>query len=163
MVLDKFGPYECRMGTKNDIPEITKFLEDLVCDSSNFDMYNMEKRKLNKMLQYTMINGDCILVTKDDKLSAVYTGKGNTVAYMGNKGDLFTLTIMLKIALCDIQNQYVDGKFQVDNKKHKKIYEDINSPNGIITYIDENGRGTIKVAGKLAIKELYTTLRSKYD
>lgn len=163
MILDKFGPYECRMGTEKDIPKISEFLEDLVCDSSNPDMYNMERRKLTKMLLYTVLGGDCIIVTKDGVLSAVYTGKGNTIAYMGNKGDVFTLAIMLKVALCDIQNQYTDGEFRVDNAKHRKIYENINSTNGIITHIDENGKGTIKAAGKQAIKELYDTLRSKYD
>lgn len=160
MIYETLGTIECRQATINDYIEMYDLVSKYVVeDNMHENEKKSELRALDKSLRFAIRQGDAIVNVDNGKVVAVYTGVQNKIMSLCNEGGVHSAAMLLKVALCDLQNKYKEAEFQVNNGKIRQQYEAIRTRKGSACTISERGKGTISTKAKEEIAELFYVLK----
>lgn len=159
MVYDTVGEYVARKATISDLEDMYNILSPNMTDENEHPLTNdMYLRKLKSLLSYYITNEDSLVITKNGTIVAVATSSGKHVLHLTNNGDIFSMVMLFKILLCDIQSLTEVSYFKVYTDKQRKVYESIRTPIGPAVRFDGND-GIVSVASKLEIRKIYNILK----
>ena len=156
MVYDTLHDIICRQGELSDYDRVIEIMSPLVITEGAHESFNKMELQATK---YFIKTGNCVVTEKDGVVVGVYTGKGNKIGSLGNVGGVKSVMLLLKVALCDVQNAHKEAIFQVANDKIRAVYEGIKTPDGKACVIDELGNGAVSVEAKHQILNVYNHLK----
>lgn len=160
MIYDTLHDIICRQGELSDYDRIIEIMSPLVITEGAHESFNkMEIKSLLQATKYFIKSGNCVVTEKDGIVVGVYTGKGNKIGSLGNVGGVNSVVLLLKVALCDVQNAHREAIFQVANDKIRAVYEGIKTPLGAACEIDELGNGVVTIQAKKEILNLFNRLK----
>lgn len=160
MVYDELLGAICRQATEKDYNRILEILLPFIrTESGHSNFQDMEVRTAKKLTMFFIKQGLAMVVEENGVIVGMYTGRENRIGNIANVGSLHATILLLKVALCNIQNLFTEAHFQVANDKIRKIYESIKTPNGKACSIDELGNGIVSLEAKQEILNVYNHLK----
>lgn len=160
MIYGTLGPATCRKAEMIDYDRMLEILVPFIkTDSADPTFRDMEVRTAKKLMKYFIREGLAIVAEEDGIVVGMYTGKGNKIGNIANIGSLHAMVLLMKVAMCDIQNLTAEAYFQVANDKIRKVYESIKTPTGEACKIDALGNGVVSVEAKNEMLQLFNILK----
>lgn len=163
MIYEVVGDYVARKATISDLDKMYELLAPYMVDENEHQLMNdMYLRKAKSLLRYYIENEDSIIINKNDEILGFATSSKNNVLHLVNTGEIFSMVMLFKVLLCDIQKIHEPSYFQIYTEKQKETYSSIKTPSGYAVDI-EGDKGTVYIYSKIEIQKIYNTLKARYE
>lgn len=162
MIYEQIGEYTSRKADISDLEIMYSILSPYMLDENEHQLTNdMYLRKLRSLLKFYIENKESVVAEFNGSIVACATGTEKVVLHLANSGDIFSMVLLFKTLLCDVQSLDKESYFETYTEKQFKIYDNIKTTKGK-AIVFKDGVGVVSKESKQEILDLFELIKDQY-